>query len=127
MYNDHYLLVVYDDYYMLMGHDVLVVNGNCFFSFFISYWYPTLWLISSYVCFSCSQGRTHSQEHHHTTVVLLSAISVDREFICMGEDRQLVFYVFHPIACSFFDLWINFTTVDGSDWYCNFSVGHQTL
>jgi hypothetical protein len=30
--------------------------------------------------------------------------------------------VFHPIACSFFDLWINFTTVDGSDWYCNFSA-----
>jgi hypothetical protein len=28
------LLVVYDDYYMLMGHDVLVVNGNCFFLFF---------------------------------------------------------------------------------------------
>jgi hypothetical protein len=45
-----------------------------------------------------------TQEHHHTTVVLLSAISVrvqykeqssktsvDREFICMDEDRQLVF------------------------------------
>jgi hypothetical protein len=34
VYNDHFLLVVYDDYYMLMGHDVLVVNGNCFFLFF---------------------------------------------------------------------------------------------
>jgi hypothetical protein len=34
VYNDRYLLVVYDDYYMLMGHDVLAVNGNCFFFFF---------------------------------------------------------------------------------------------
>jgi hypothetical protein len=87
VFDDHYMLVVYDDYYVLVnmmfqwfsslvtGNWIVVTDeammtpypfcmfGSSIFSYFVA--------IAKEHCFSYPRARTQIQEHYHTVIVLL--------------------------------------------------------